>query len=108
LPSCHYSCFSYSFSYTSRTPHLPLLVSPPFSGATRKVLMLVTIVLLNVRNRIILSLSKGLCFQGTAKCRNMIMKQCKKLKSYPRNRPWRPIGFGDVKVPTLSRQSAHS
>jgi hypothetical protein len=28
-------------------------------------------------------------------------------KSYPRNRPWRPIGLGDVKDPTLSRQSAH-
>jgi hypothetical protein len=29
-------------------------------------------------------------------------------KSYPRNRPWRPIGLWDVKDPTLSRQSAHS
>jgi hypothetical protein len=27
--------------------------------------------------------------------------------SYPRNRPWRPIGLWDVKDPTLSRQSAH-
>jgi hypothetical protein len=26
--------------------------------------------------------------------------------SYPRNRPWRPIGLWDVKDPTLSRQSA--
>jgi hypothetical protein len=25
-------------------------------------------------------------------------------KSYPRNRPWRPIGLWDVKGPTLSRQ----
>jgi hypothetical protein len=24
-----------------------------------------------------------------------------------RNRPWRPIGLGDGKDPTLSRQSAH-
>jgi hypothetical protein len=24
------------------------------------------------------------------------------------NRPWRPIGFWDVKDPTLSRQLAHS
>jgi hypothetical protein len=31
-----------------------------------------------------------------------------KKKSYPRNRPWRPIGLWDVKDPTLSRQSAHS
>jgi hypothetical protein len=29
-------------------------------------------------------------------------------KSYPCNRPWRPIGLWDVKDPTLSRQSAHS
>jgi hypothetical protein len=29
-------------------------------------------------------------------------------ESYPRNRPWRPIGLWDVKDPTLSRQSAHS
>jgi hypothetical protein len=29
-------------------------------------------------------------------------------KSYPRNRPWRPIELWDVKDPTLSRQSAHS
>jgi hypothetical protein len=28
------------------------------------------------------------------------------IKRYPRNRPWRPIGFWDVKDPTLSRQSA--
>jgi hypothetical protein len=28
-------------------------------------------------------------------------------KSYPCNRPWRPIRFWDVEVPTLSRQSAH-
>jgi hypothetical protein len=27
-------------------------------------------------------------------------------RSYPRNRPWRPIGLWDVKDPTLSRQSA--
>jgi hypothetical protein len=27
--------------------------------------------------------------------------------SYPRNRPWKPIGLWDVKDPTLSRQSAH-
>jgi hypothetical protein len=31
-----------------------------------------------------------------------------KVKSYPCNRPWRPIGLWDVKDPTLSRQSAHS
>jgi hypothetical protein len=31
-----------------------------------------------------------------------------KQKSYPCNRPWRPIGLWDVKNPTLSRQSAHS
>jgi hypothetical protein len=30
------------------------------------------------------------------------------LSSCPCNRPWRPIGFWDVKDPTLSRQSAHS
>jgi hypothetical protein len=29
-------------------------------------------------------------------------------KSYPSNRPWRPIGLWDIKYPTLSRQSAHS
>jgi hypothetical protein len=29
-------------------------------------------------------------------------------QSYPRNRPWRPIGFWYVKDSTLSRQSAHS
>jgi hypothetical protein len=29
------------------------------------------------------------------------------IKSYPRNRPWRPIGLRDVKDPTLSSQSAH-
>jgi hypothetical protein len=28
-------------------------------------------------------------------------------RSYPHNRPWRPIGLWDVKDPTLSRQSAH-
>jgi hypothetical protein len=28
-------------------------------------------------------------------------------KSYPCNRPWRPVGLWDVKNPTLSRQSAH-
>jgi hypothetical protein len=31
----------------------------------------------------------------------------KKSGSYPRNRPWRPIGLRDVEDPTLSRQSAH-
>jgi hypothetical protein len=31
----------------------------------------------------------------------------KKKKSYPSNRPWRPIRLWDVKDPTLSRQSAH-
>jgi hypothetical protein len=34
-------------------------------------------------------------------------KKNKKIKSYPRNRPWRPVGLWDVKDPTLSRQSAH-
>jgi hypothetical protein len=29
------------------------------------------------------------------------------VKSYPRNRPWRPIELWDVEDPTLSRQSAH-
>jgi hypothetical protein len=29
------------------------------------------------------------------------------MKSYPRNRPWRPIGLWNVGDPTLSRQSAH-
>jgi hypothetical protein len=29
-------------------------------------------------------------------------KKIKKRKSYPRNRPWRPIGLCDVKGPTLS------
>jgi hypothetical protein len=29
-------------------------------------------------------------------------------KSYPPNRPWRPIGLWDVEDPTLCRQSAHS
>jgi hypothetical protein len=29
-------------------------------------------------------------------------------ESYPRNRPWSPIGLWDVKDPTLSRQSAQS
>jgi hypothetical protein len=29
------------------------------------------------------------------------------LKSYPYNRPWRPIGLWDVETPTFSRQSAH-
>jgi hypothetical protein len=28
-------------------------------------------------------------------------------KSYPCNRPWRPIGFWDVKAPTFSRHFAH-
>jgi hypothetical protein len=28
-------------------------------------------------------------------------------KSYPCNRPWRPIGLWDVEVPTFSRQPAH-
>jgi hypothetical protein len=28
-------------------------------------------------------------------------------KSYPCNRPWRPIGLWDVEAPTHSRQSAH-
>jgi hypothetical protein len=28
-------------------------------------------------------------------------------QSYPRNRPWRPMGLWDVQDPTLSRQSAH-
>jgi hypothetical protein len=28
--------------------------------------------------------------------------------SYPRNRPWSPIGLSDVEDPILSRQSAHS
>jgi hypothetical protein len=28
-------------------------------------------------------------------------------QSYPRNRPWKPIGLQDVKDSTLSRQSAH-
>jgi hypothetical protein len=28
-------------------------------------------------------------------------------KSYPCNRPWRPIGLWDVEAPTFSRQSAH-
>jgi hypothetical protein len=31
----------------------------------------------------------------------------KPLESYPRNRPWRPIGLRDVEDSTLSRQSAH-
>jgi hypothetical protein len=31
----------------------------------------------------------------------------KKKLSYPHNRPWRPIGFWDVKAPAFSRQSAH-
>jgi hypothetical protein len=30
-----------------------------------------------------------------------------KKKSYPRYRPWRPIGLFDTEDPTLSRQSAH-
>jgi hypothetical protein len=30
-----------------------------------------------------------------------------KKKSYPCNRPWRPIGLWDVEAPTFSRQSAH-
>jgi hypothetical protein len=30
-----------------------------------------------------------------------------KVKCYPRNRPWRPVGLSDVKDPTLSRESAH-
>jgi hypothetical protein len=37
--------------------------------------------------------------------RNVYSRQRK--SSYPRNRPWRPIGLWDVKDPTLSRQSAH-
>jgi hypothetical protein len=28
-------------------------------------------------------------------------------KSYPCNRPWRPIGLWDIEDPTFSRQSAH-
>jgi hypothetical protein len=31
----------------------------------------------------------------------------RKVKSYPSNRPWRPIGLWDVQDPTLSRKSAH-
>jgi hypothetical protein len=38
---------------------------------------------------------------------NVSLKLSKKY-SYPRNRPWRPIGLWDVKNSTLSRQSAHS
>jgi hypothetical protein len=38
----------------------------------------------------------------------LIRKGEVKLKSYPHNRPWRPIGLRDVKDPTLSRQSVHS
>jgi hypothetical protein len=30
-----------------------------------------------------------------------------RIRSYPRNRPWRPIGLWDVEDPTLCRQSAH-
>jgi hypothetical protein len=31
-----------------------------------------------------------------------------KVKSYPCNRTWRPIGFGDDEAPTFSRQSPHN
>jgi hypothetical protein len=33
---------------------------------------------------------------------------CTMNASYPRYKPWRPIGLRDVKDPTLSRQSVHS
>jgi translation initiation factor 2 alpha subunit (eIF-2alpha) len=39
---------------------------------------------------------------------HQILTTVSKKKSYPHNRPWRPIGLWDVKDPTLSKQSAHS
>jgi hypothetical protein len=37
-----------------------------------------------------------------------VERKVRKLRqSYPCNRPWRPIGLWDGKVPTFSRQSVH-
>jgi hypothetical protein len=35
------------------------------------------------------------------------IKAKENVKLYPCNRPWRPVGLGDVGAPIFSRQSAH-
>jgi hypothetical protein len=46
-------------------------------------------------------------FENSTRHAKVCYKVNDKRESYPYNRPWRPVGLWDVKVPTFSRQSAH-
>jgi hypothetical protein len=77
-----------------RTSPVSATEEPPFTGVhTRMLLQLSIYTYFSVKLRFFAN--------------NMICKVKKKRKSYPCNRPWRPMGLSEVEAPIFSRQSAH-